>query len=67
MKIAYSRTEKCSKYSGNQPEEVYFTSAAHQTWTHKKLCQGNESAYLKISFPGQVMLKSKKGYLLGLI
>ena len=36
-------TEKGTKCSINQPWKSIFTSAAHQTWTHKKYLQGNGS------------------------
>jgi hypothetical protein len=41
--IAYSRTEKCCKYSINQHRKSLFTSAAQQSWIYKKLRQGNGS------------------------
>jgi len=45
MRITYSRTGKCSKYSINQPCKRLFTSSAQQTWTYKKWDQNSAGLY----------------------
>jgi hypothetical protein len=43
------------------PKKAYFTSAAHQTWSHKKVHQGNGSTYFKNKFLRTSDAKIKEG------
>jgi hypothetical protein len=63
MRIAYSRTVNTPVIN---PKRVYFTSAAHQTWIHKKkFRQANGSTYFKNKFP-RTSDVTFKGYLFDL-